>query len=358
MKTGKFILLALLLTAAANGLAQDNQANHTYQEAYNLILDEKWSAAIPALERVVKDYPQSDWIDDARFWQCYAREKSDRDLESAFACYQDFLDNYPDSKWVKDAKANMIRLGERLERSGKREYGPRIRAMRGEKDEEVALAALMALQQMGDDKSLPVIIRLYDKTTNEAVREKIVFVLSQSEAPEAEKKLIEIAQSDKDTDVREKAVFWLGQRGDSKECFEALKAIAMNDADQDVREKAIFALSQVPDGKGMPVVIEIARKHSDPEMREKAVFWISQMDDNTAALKILTEILRQDPELDVREKALFALTQLSDDAGVPVLIEVAKKDPDQELRKKAIFWLGQTQDERARQALLEIIEGE
>lgn len=359
MKSFRFILIALFLTAAINGSTQDkDSANKAYQQAYNLILGEKWKEAIPALERVINDYPKSDWADDARFWHCYAQERSTQNLESAFECYQEFLDTYPDSKWTNDAKSNLIRIGEQLDRSGKTGYGAKVRAMKNEDDEEIALSALMALQQMGDEEALPVMIRLYDKTANEAVRERIVFLLSQSELPEAEKKLIEIARSDKDADVREKAVFWLGQRGESEESFEALKSIALKDADPDIREKAIFALSQVPDGKGMPVVIEIARTHGDPEMREKAVFWVSQMDDETEALKVLTEILRKDPELEVREKALFALTQLSGDVGVPALIEVAKKDPDQELRKKAIFWLGQTEDERARQALVEIIEGE
>jgi HEAT repeat protein len=359
MKVQRHLLLALFPLIIGLGWAQEKDpAGEAYQKAYNLILDEKWTEAIPALERVIGGYPESDWADDARFWQCYAHEKSDKKLESAFECYQEFLDDYPDSKWANDAKSNLIRIGEQLNRSGKGEYGAKIKAMKNEDDEEIAMSALMALQQMGDEKSLPVVIRLYDKTKSQAVRERILFLFSQSESPEAERKLAAIAKSDGNKDNREKAVFWLGQRAVSRESLEVLKSIALTDTNEDVRDKAIYSLTQIPDGKGMPAVMEIARKHRDPEMREKAVFWIGEMKDSPEALDVLKEILKQDQDQDVRDKTLYAVTKLSGNAGVPVLIETAKNDPNPELRRKAIFWLGQTKDERAKEALLEIIEGE
>ena len=72
-----------------------DKAAQTYQTAYNHILDENWKEAVNALEKVINTYPKSQWVDDARYWQCYATQKLDNDLEKAFKCYQNFIEKYP-----------------------------------------------------------------------------------------------------------------------------------------------------------------------------------------------------------------------------------------------------------------------
>ncbi len=58
--------------------------------------------------------------------------------------------------------------------------------------------------------------RLYDRSQPFALREQWTFVLSQRHDDAAVDKLIEIARSDSDTDIRKKAMFWLGQSRDPK----------------------------------------------------------------------------------------------------------------------------------------------
>ena len=106
------ILLFSLVVFSPASTPVDTQERDAkaYQKAYNLILQEKWEQAEKALSQFVRTYRRSAWVDDARFWMCYAKEKMDHPLEDVFSCYQNFIKAYSSSKWVDDAKANLVRI--------------------------------------------------------------------------------------------------------------------------------------------------------------------------------------------------------------------------------------------------------
>jgi len=105
----------------ANAKSQEADAI-AYRQAYNQVLSESWDQALKSLEDFIKKYPQSEWRDDASFWKCYTQEKLDRPLKQVFACCQDFIQTYPESRWIDDAHSALIRVGERLVKSGFPEY--------------------------------------------------------------------------------------------------------------------------------------------------------------------------------------------------------------------------------------------
>lgn len=57
---------------------------------------------------------------------------------------------------------------------------------------------------------------LYDRITDATVKEKLIWVLSESRDRVATDKLIDIAQKDPDLEMRKKALFWLGQKNDPR----------------------------------------------------------------------------------------------------------------------------------------------
>src|SRR4030042_4069464 len=105
-----------------------------YKQAYNLVLQEKWAEALKAMEELVIKYSKSAWVDDARFWQCYAREKLNKSPATVYKCYQEFINAYPESEWADDARANMVRLGRELAKMGKPEYEAMITALEGDQE--------------------------------------------------------------------------------------------------------------------------------------------------------------------------------------------------------------------------------
>lgn len=57
---------------------------------------------------------------------------------------------------------------------------------------------------------------LYDRLSNSQVKEKLIWVMSESRDRAATDKLVEIAQRDSDIEMRKKALFWLGQKNDPR----------------------------------------------------------------------------------------------------------------------------------------------
>lgn len=57
---------------------------------------------------------------------------------------------------------------------------------------------------------------VYDRLTDAEVKEKLIWVMSESRDRVATDKLIDIARNDKDTEMRKKALFWLGQKNDPR----------------------------------------------------------------------------------------------------------------------------------------------
>jgi HEAT repeat protein len=57
---------------------------------------------------------------------------------------------------------------------------------------------------------------LYDRLTDPEIKQQLIWVLSESRDKGASDKLVEIAQKDKDPEMRKKAIFWLGQKNDPR----------------------------------------------------------------------------------------------------------------------------------------------
>jgi hypothetical protein len=56
----------------------------------------------------------------------------------------------------------------------------------------------------------------YDRTTDQEMHEQIIFALSQLRGAAATDKLISIARTERDPDLRKKAIFWLSQSKDPR----------------------------------------------------------------------------------------------------------------------------------------------
>ena len=79
---------------------------------------------------------------------------------------------------------------------------------------EVRKHALWTAGQAG--VSATELIALYDRMTDRAMREQAIWVLSEAHERSAADKLVEIAQKDRDPEMRKKAIFWLGQKNDPR----------------------------------------------------------------------------------------------------------------------------------------------
>ena len=106
----------------------------------------------------------------------------------------------------------------------------------------------------------------------------------------ATERLIALARSGQDGDVRGHALFWIAQRAGDKAAGTITQAL--DDPETEVRKKAVFALSQLPKDEGVPKLIDVARTHRDAAVRRQAMFWLGQSRD-PRALAFFEQVLRQ-----------------------------------------------------------------
>jgi HEAT repeat protein len=181
--------------------------------------------------------------------------------------------------------------------------------------------------------------------------EQAVMAIALHGLPEADAALADLVEEDKPSDIRQAALFWLGQtRG--RRGYEILSRVVRQDPDEEIRGKAVFSLSQSEVPEATDTIVEVARGDRSPEVRGKALFWLSQ--GRVKRPDAILEAVSRDPDPEVREKAVFALSQLPDD-GTEHLVRLVRESRDSEIRKKALFWLGQSKDPRALDFLSELL---
>jgi len=88
-------------------------------------------------------------------------------------------------------------------------------ALNPKEDIELRKKALFWASQSG--VAIPELSKLYDRMGDSEMKEQVIFVLSQRQSDRtAMDKLFDIAKSEKDPDLRKKAIFWLGQSHDPR----------------------------------------------------------------------------------------------------------------------------------------------
>jgi len=80
-------------------------------------------------------------------------------------------------------------------------------------------------------------------------------------------------------ELREQAVFWLGQDAAEAATSGLTAILDDDDADLALREQAVFALSLREGEASLSSLLRIARESPHPQLREKAFFWLAQRDD-------------------------------------------------------------------------------
>ena len=87
-------------------------------------------------------------------------------------------------------------------------------ALDNTQSDDVRKHALFSAGQAG--VSSGELIGLYDRLTDRELKYQLIWVMSDSRDRGATDKLVEIAQKDRDFDMRKKAIFWLGQKNDPR----------------------------------------------------------------------------------------------------------------------------------------------
>jgi hypothetical protein len=141
----------------------------------------------------------------------------------------------------------------------------------------------------GSPHAIDVLRKAAREDMDAAFRKSLTFPLSIVSDDAGIQELIRMAHDDSDPGVRGQALFWMAQKAGTRIAGE-IAASLENDPDTEVKKRAVFALSQIPNGDGVPKLIEVARTHNNRAVRQQAVFWLGQSRD-PRALSFIENIL-------------------------------------------------------------------
>ena len=228
-------------------------------------------------------------------------------------------------------------------------------AARNDPDPEVKQQAVFWLSQVGTEKAVVALDSILARSNDPSLQEKAIFALSQHRGGRAAAALrAYVERKDAPEEMREKAVFWLGQSNDPENpAF--LRTVYGRTSNDALKQKILFAVSQAHGQENQQFLLDVARnKNETIEVRKQALFWAGQS--GTVNTSDLASLYTTMPDQEMREQIIFVLSQRNNDpTAMDKLIEIARKDPNPELRKRALFWVGQSKDPRATQLLQDIL---
>ncbi|NIP58140.1 MAG: hypothetical protein GWM92_12275, partial [Gemmatimonadetes bacterium] len=221
-------------------------------------------------------------------------------------------------------------------------------------DREVREAAVFWLSQVGSEEALDALVSILRSSDDPGIQEKALFALSQHRGERSGEVLREyVERRDAPGELREQAIFWLGQSPGGAGYLRSLYGRLESPG---LREKVLFSVAQSGAVDAEDWLLARARDASEPvELRKDALFWLGQADGADAAE--VGALYGSFAERELKEQVLFLLSQEESSEAVDALLEIARNETDLELKKKAVFWLGQSDDPRAEEFLLEILRG-
>ena len=221
-------------------------------------------------------------------------------------------------------------------------------------DPEVREQAVFWLSQVKSEEALAALEAILTETDDPQIQERAVFAVSQHGSPRAAEMLIKLAERPgASREVREKAIFWIGQNPGIGGVQHLVQLYPKLD-DPELRERAIFSIAQTNSEESRRWLTERLRDGSESmEVRKTALFWLGQS--GAVAATDLKAIYASMTDVEMKEQVVFVASQKSGPEAVDFLMEVARTEKDPELRERAIFWLGQSKDPRIGEFLLSLI---
>jgi HEAT repeat protein len=300
-----------------------------FREGRDLISDEEWGEAAGKFADYMKKYPKGKDVDAATYWMAYALVKQEK-FQDADRALARLISEFPNSRWRDDAKALQLQLPNRQPDQDIDSYS-----------EETRIVALQSLFQGNPDRGASMAADiLRDPKRSKRLKEAAITLIGQHQSRAGMELLMNIARNDTDMKLRKSAIFWMGQGGDDS-ALDLLKEFTTSSADPEVGKAAVFAISQNGSPRAMQMLTEMARSASaGGKLREEAIFWLGQRG-GPSADDDLIKIFESEPDVRIRKKVVFALSQRGSAAARAKLSEIARSNADKSVRMEAIFWLGQ-----------------
>ena len=296
-------------------------------------------------EDAVRDFTEAadrkgSHADGALYWKAYSENRLGQ-RDTALATIAVLRRDYPSSRWLNDAQALEVEI---RQQSGK-PVNPDT-----ESNEDLKMLALNGLLHSDPDQALPIIDKLLKSNNSPKLKDRALFVLTQSGTPKAQQMLLGIAKGGANPDMQLRAIKYIASSG-SKESKQELLNIYSSTSDVNVK-RAILRYYLSSQGSGTPDgLINIAKTEKDAALRKEAVRTLGVMQPSqTGDALIAMYSSEQDPE--IKREISSGLYNQRNAKG---LVDLARKESNPQMKQDIVQKLSTMRSKEATDYLMELL---
>ncbi len=284
----------------------------TYERGKRALDEHKYDEAVRLFDGVINRKQAR--VEGALYWKAYALNRAGR-KDEALASLAALRSQFPNGRWLGDAQA--------LEAEVKAGSGP-ISA-EAQSNEDVKLMAINGLMHADPDRAIPLLEGLLKGSAAPRVKDRAMFVLSQSKAPRASQLLTEFAKGAGNPDLQVHAIRYLGMSG-TPETQQMLAGSYSTANDVTVKSEILRWLMS---SKNKDALFNIAKTEKDPALKAEAIRYLGAL----KAGDQLAQLYGYETEADAKTQIVRALGS----AGASdKLVALAKTEKDEKVRSQMV----------------------
>jgi tetratricopeptide (TPR) repeat protein len=295
----------------------DDRADDLYDRARDLIEQGKFDRAVSDLDRLIG--LKSNRTDAAMYWKAYSLSKLGQRAE-ALTTLSDLIKQFGDSRWIRDAKALEVEV---------RQASGQPVSPASQDDEELKLMALRGIMQSDPQQALPVLEKMLTGSNSPKVKDRALFVLSQSRSAKAREIIGGVAKGNANPDLQLRAIRYIGIMG-GQDNRQILSDVYRSSNDAAVKRAILRSFMTAGDKDRL---FTAAKSETDASVRSEAIRQLGVMHAGSE----LAQLYASESSVEIKKSILQSMFVGGDSDK---LIELAKTEKDPELRKTAIRNLG------------------
>jgi hypothetical protein len=327
-------ILSIAQKAESTGKSGESE-NQLYERGTQALDERRWERAEELFDDVVKLKGRR--ADAALYWKAYAQNKLGQRGE-ALATIAALRNGYSRSRWLNEAGALEVEIRQASGQS----VSPDKAA-----DEELKLIAINSLLHTDAEKALPMLEKFLQGNQPAKLKEKALFVLSQSGSPRAREIVAGIARGSSNPELQMEALKYLGLFG-GRESRQLLSEIYASPASLEVK-KAILRSFMV--GGERDRLLTAAKGETVPELRREAIRQLGVM----GAQVELWQLYQSESAVENKKEIIRSMFV---SGNADRLLELARTERDPSLRRTAIRNLGLMGSSRTGEALVSLYASE
>jgi len=311
----------------------------SYESGKSALDNHNYERAVEIFDRVINGRNPSTRADGAYYWKAYALNKLGK-RDEALAALAELAKQFPQSNWLNDANA----LKAEVQAGKGQAISPENQA-----DEDLKLYAINALINSDADRAVPLLEGLLSNPKmSPRLKERALFVLAQSRSDKAHDIVGRYAKGGSNPDLQLTAVRYLGSYR-SKESRQVLSEVYGSVSDVNVKREVLRGFEMSRDIEHLS---SIAKSEQNVDLRREAIRQLGNIREDQTTATLVT-LYGSESDRDIKREIL---SSLRNQGAAKQIIECARKESDPELKKEAVRMLSEMRSKEAMDFLMEILK--